>query len=173
MIRAALLSLMLWPMAGLAQTDAAIVIYKMGENGAITYSADTEIRTGIYPAEAIKPMILTVGLEVLVDGVFYLHRILGDELRESRRDVDVDGQSIEVSVVDAEDGREAGQAHSAKADPQEPKLGLAAPHHSESRFSPSNGLRNLVLYRSTRCSMTPTVNDRVKSGQHHQCQQCR
>ena len=39
----------------LAQTSAQIVIYKMGENGAITITADNEFRTGIYPVEAIKP----------------------------------------------------------------------------------------------------------------------
>ena len=39
----------------LANTTAKIVIYKMGELGAITLTADNEIRTGIYPAQAIKP----------------------------------------------------------------------------------------------------------------------
>ncbi|MTH97507.1 5-dehydro-2-deoxygluconokinase [Roseibium sp. RKSG952] len=39
----------------LARTSAELVIYKMGENGAITISRDTEIRTGIYPVEALKP----------------------------------------------------------------------------------------------------------------------
>jgi 5-dehydro-2-deoxygluconokinase len=39
----------------LAATTAQIVIYKMGELGAITLTADEEIRTGIYPVEALKP----------------------------------------------------------------------------------------------------------------------
>ncbi len=39
----------------LARSGAAIVVYKMGEQGAITLSADQEIRTGIYPVEALKP----------------------------------------------------------------------------------------------------------------------
>jgi 5-dehydro-2-deoxygluconokinase len=39
----------------LAQTSAKIVVYKMGELGAITLTADSEIRTGIYPAQALKP----------------------------------------------------------------------------------------------------------------------
>lgn len=39
----------------LARTTASIVIYKMGEKGAITITADEELRTGIYPAEALKP----------------------------------------------------------------------------------------------------------------------
>jgi 5-dehydro-2-deoxygluconokinase len=39
----------------LAQTTAAIVIYKMGERGAITFADGEEIRTGIYPVTAMKP----------------------------------------------------------------------------------------------------------------------
>lgn len=40
----------------LAQSTAAIVIYKMGENGAITLAGDREITTGIYPVDALKPV---------------------------------------------------------------------------------------------------------------------
>jgi 5-dehydro-2-deoxygluconokinase len=32
-----------------------LVIYKMGEHGALTFSKGQEIRTGIYPVEALKP----------------------------------------------------------------------------------------------------------------------
>lgn len=39
----------------LAQTGAEIVVYKMGQHGAITYVGNTEIPTGIYPVNAIKP----------------------------------------------------------------------------------------------------------------------
>ncbi len=39
----------------LVQGGAAIVVYKMGEQGAVTLSADQEIRTGIYAADALKP----------------------------------------------------------------------------------------------------------------------
>lgn len=39
----------------LAETTAAIIVYKMGENGAITFAGNDEIRTGIYPVEALKP----------------------------------------------------------------------------------------------------------------------
>lgn len=39
----------------LAETSAAIIVYKMGENGAITFAGNDEIRTGIYPVEALKP----------------------------------------------------------------------------------------------------------------------
>ncbi|MBM7069292.1 5-dehydro-2-deoxygluconokinase [Actibacterium sp. 188UL27-1] len=39
----------------LADTTAAIVIYKMGEKGAITFCEGKEIRTGIYPTKALKP----------------------------------------------------------------------------------------------------------------------
>ncbi len=39
----------------LAATSARIVVYKMGEEGAITLTPDGEIRTGIYPVDALKP----------------------------------------------------------------------------------------------------------------------
>ncbi|MCG3267894.1 5-dehydro-2-deoxygluconokinase [Yoonia sp. I 8.24] len=39
----------------LADTNAAIVVYKMGEKGAITFANGTETRTGIFPVEALKP----------------------------------------------------------------------------------------------------------------------
>ncbi|WP_022702601.1 5-dehydro-2-deoxygluconokinase [Pseudorhodobacter ferrugineus] len=38
----------------LAKT-AAIVVYKMGEFGAITFAENAEIKTGIYPVSALKP----------------------------------------------------------------------------------------------------------------------
>lgn len=39
----------------LAAERGRIVIYKMGERGAITLTGGEEIRTGIYPAQAVKP----------------------------------------------------------------------------------------------------------------------
>lgn len=39
----------------LAASGAALVIYKMGEKGAITFWQGQEIRTGIYPVTALKP----------------------------------------------------------------------------------------------------------------------
>jgi len=39
----------------LAKSSASIVVYKMGELGAITITPDDEIRTGIYPVKALKP----------------------------------------------------------------------------------------------------------------------
>ncbi|WP_372571869.1 5-dehydro-2-deoxygluconokinase [Ruegeria jejuensis] len=39
----------------LAAKPGRIVIYKMGEEGAVTFSDDEEIRTGIYPVTAVKP----------------------------------------------------------------------------------------------------------------------
>jgi 5-dehydro-2-deoxygluconokinase len=38
-----------------AETTAEIVIYKKGQNGAITFANGEEIRTGIYPVDALKP----------------------------------------------------------------------------------------------------------------------
>ena len=39
----------------LAATSAKIVVYKMGEHGAITFADGEEIRTGIYEVRALKP----------------------------------------------------------------------------------------------------------------------
>lgn len=39
----------------LASSTAEIVVYKMGEKGAITFAGGREIRTGIYPVTALKP----------------------------------------------------------------------------------------------------------------------
>lgn len=39
----------------LSQNSAGIVIYKMGEKGAVTYAAQNVITTGIYPVTALKP----------------------------------------------------------------------------------------------------------------------
>lgn len=39
----------------LSETSADIVIYKMGQEGAITFAGGKEIRTGIYPVDALKP----------------------------------------------------------------------------------------------------------------------
>lgn len=39
----------------LSETTASIVIYKMGPEGAITFADGQELRTGIYPVDALKP----------------------------------------------------------------------------------------------------------------------
>ena len=39
----------------LADSGTAIVIYKMGEKGAVTLAGGREIHTGIYPVQAVKP----------------------------------------------------------------------------------------------------------------------
>ena len=39
----------------LAHSTASVVVYKMGEKGAITITPEEEFQTGIYPAEALKP----------------------------------------------------------------------------------------------------------------------
>ncbi len=39
----------------LATSTAAIVVYKMGAEGAVTFADGQELRTGIFPVEAVKP----------------------------------------------------------------------------------------------------------------------
>ena len=40
----------------LAEQGVDIVVYKMGHEGAVTFAGGEEIRTGIYPVEALKPV---------------------------------------------------------------------------------------------------------------------
>ena len=39
----------------MAASSAQIVVYKLGEDGAVTFANGTELRTGIYPVTALKP----------------------------------------------------------------------------------------------------------------------
>lgn len=39
----------------LAKTTASVVVYKMGEKGAVTFADGAEIHTGIWPVDALKP----------------------------------------------------------------------------------------------------------------------
>jgi len=39
----------------LAESTATIVVYKMGEKGAVTFADGQEIHTGIWPVTALKP----------------------------------------------------------------------------------------------------------------------
>jgi 5-dehydro-2-deoxygluconokinase len=39
----------------LAASGASLVVYKMGEQGALTFAEGREIRTGVYPVQALKP----------------------------------------------------------------------------------------------------------------------
>ena len=61
---------------------SALLVIPTGFQDAVLRESSAQLELVTNPAETIKPMILTVGLEVLADAVFYLHRILGDELRK-------------------------------------------------------------------------------------------
>ena len=61
---------------------SALLVIPAGFQDAVLRESPAQLELLTNPAETIKPMILTVGLEVLVDAVFYLHRILGTELRK-------------------------------------------------------------------------------------------
>lgn len=63
----------------LAATTASVVVYKMGERGAITITPDGEFRTGIYPVEALKP----TGAGDAFMGGFLSSLARGDALREA------------------------------------------------------------------------------------------
>jgi 5-dehydro-2-deoxygluconokinase len=58
---------------GLIAEGAEVVIYKMGEKGAVTFTRDTRLATGIYPTAALKPTgagdsFLGAFLAALADG---------------------------------------------------------------------------------------------------------
>ena len=63
----------------LARTSAQIVVYKMGEEGAITITPEGEFRTGIYPVTALKP----TGAGDSFMGGFIASLAAGHELREA------------------------------------------------------------------------------------------
>lgn len=63
----------------LAHSTASVVVYKMGEKGAITIMNDEEITTGIYPAQALKP----TGAGDSFMGGFIASLANGYELKES------------------------------------------------------------------------------------------
>ncbi|MEC5380865.1 5-dehydro-2-deoxygluconokinase [Aurantimonas sp. C2-6-R+9] len=62
----------------LAGSTASIVVYKMGEHGAITITPDEEFRTGIYPVTALKP----TGAGDAFMGGFVASLAQGHELRD-------------------------------------------------------------------------------------------
>lgn len=62
----------------LARSTASIVVYKMGEHGAITITPDEEFRTGIYPVTALKP----TGAGDAFMGGFVASLAHGHELRD-------------------------------------------------------------------------------------------
>ncbi len=62
----------------LAGSTASIVVYKMGEHGAITITPNEEFRTGIYPVTALKP----TGAGDAFMGGFVASLAQGHELRD-------------------------------------------------------------------------------------------
>ncbi|HET98989.1 MAG TPA: 5-dehydro-2-deoxygluconokinase, partial [Aurantimonas coralicida] len=62
----------------LASSTASIVVYKMGEHGAITITPNEEFRTGIYPVTALKP----TGAGDAFMGGFVASLAQGHELRD-------------------------------------------------------------------------------------------
>jgi ABC-type Na+ efflux pump permease subunit len=71
---------------------SALLVIPEGFQDTVLREEPAELELVTNPAETIKPKILTVGMEVVVDAVFYLHRLLGEELR---------------AIVDSTDGDEA------------------------------------------------------------------
>ncbi len=63
----------------LAASGASIVVYKMGEKGAITLTRDEEFRTGVYAVEPLKP----TGAGDAFMGGFVASLATGFDLRES------------------------------------------------------------------------------------------
>lgn len=63
----------------LATSTAKIVVYKMGENGAVTITREGEFQTGIFPVDALKP----TGAGDAFLGNFLAHLASGEPLRDA------------------------------------------------------------------------------------------
>lgn len=63
----------------LSQQSASIVVYKMGERGAITFAKDQRLETGIYPVKALKP----TGAGDAFMGTFLAGLVQGRQLKEA------------------------------------------------------------------------------------------
>lgn len=79
---------------------SALLVIPAGFQDAVLRESPAQLELVTNPAETIKPMILTVGLEVMVDAVFYVHRILGDELRKIVESIDRDGPPTDEAIAE-------------------------------------------------------------------------
>lgn len=89
---------------GRAAVDAgdasALLVIPAGFQDAVLRETPAQLELVTNPAETIKPMILTAGLEVLVDAVFYLHRILGSEVRKIVESTESDQPPTEEAIAE-------------------------------------------------------------------------
>ncbi len=77
---------------------SGLLILPKGFQDAVLLEEPAEMQLITNPSETIKPQILATGLEVVTDGVFYLHRILGDEIRQIADGPTEDEQISTISV---------------------------------------------------------------------------
>ena len=84
----------------IGEGDASAMLVIPPEFGdALLREEPSELLLVTNPAESIKPKILADGMEVLVDGVFYLHRLFGDEIRDFIDERDTAPSDDEVATI--------------------------------------------------------------------------
>ena len=79
---------------------SALLVIPAGFQDAVLRESPAQLELVTNPAEKIRPMIVTVGVEVLVDAVFYLHRILGDELRKIVESAEGDAPPTDEAIAE-------------------------------------------------------------------------
>ncbi len=79
---------------------SALLVIPEGFQGAVLRESQAQLELVTNPAETIKPKILTVSMEVLADVVFYLHRILGEEIRKIAENVDGDEAPSDEAIAE-------------------------------------------------------------------------
>ncbi len=79
---------------------SALLVIPAGFQDAVLRESPAELELVTNPAETIKPMILKVGLEVLVDVVFYVHRIFGNELRKIVESTERDAPPTDEAIAE-------------------------------------------------------------------------
>ena len=84
-----------------ADDATALLVIPPGFGDAVLQDRYVELDLLTNPAQRILPAIVTEMLEILADGTFYLHRILGDEMRRvADAVIDTDGYPGEAFVAD-------------------------------------------------------------------------
>ncbi len=78
---------------------SALLVIPDGFGNAILAEDATKLELLTNPSQRILPAILREMLEILVDGTFYLHRIIGPELEEMTSDIDEAHPPTEADIA--------------------------------------------------------------------------
>ncbi len=79
--------------------ETALIVIPEGFGAALFAEEPTKLCLVTNPSQRIKPAIVEEMLEILADGAFYLHRVLGSEIEEMTGDFDEDHPPTEMDVA--------------------------------------------------------------------------